>query len=136
MAYSAPMHADFDLEADGSVRPRTHGGARAGAGRKPAGYQKPEEVVDYEKAKARHEAAKADLAELDYKIKSGEYVSRASVRQAVATVMAGFVQTMRSVSDNLERKGVSPDLCVQVDAVINDALADVGRDLQMLGGDD
>lgn len=130
--------ADFELDTDGTVRPsgRNWGGARPGAGRKPPGYEKPEETIDYDKAKARHEAAKADLAELDYKIKSGEYVSRAAVRQAVATVMASFVQVMRSVSDNLERQGVNPETCVKVDSIISDALTDVGRDLQMLGGDD
>ena len=129
------MHAaDFDLNADGTLS-RGWGGARRGAGRKPADYEKPKEDQDFDKARARHEAAKADLAELRLKIETGQYVSRESVREAVATVKAGFVQTMRSVSDNLERQGVAAGVCVTVDQVINEALADVGRDLEMLGGE-
>jgi hypothetical protein len=131
--------ADFELNADGTVfdpQNRGWGGARPGAGRKGAGYEKPPELIELDKEKARHEKAKADLAELDYKVKSNQYVDRAIVRQVTATVFAGFVQTMRSVSDNLERAGIPPDVCVKVDAIINEALSDVGAELRMLGADD
>lgn len=131
-------HADFDLPSPPPVvKPISrHGGARPGSGPKPAGYQKPQELIELDKEKARHEKAKADLAELDLAVKSGQYVSRDAVRQAFATMFSGFVQTMRSVSDNLERQGVAPEVCMKVDAVLNEAMADVGRDMELFVGAD
>lgn len=128
------MHADFDLDARGYPQPNGHGGRRAGAGGKPAGYTKPVEAQELDRNKARHEGHKADLAELEYKIKSGQYVDRAAVRQASATTMATLVQTMRSLSDNLERRGISPEICQMVDVEVNAALEQVGKDLAVLGG--
>lgn len=126
------MHADLDLQPDGTVTLPRHGGARAGAGRKPADYVKPDEVVDYEKARARNEQAKAELNELELKIKSGQYVSRASVQQASATVLATLAQGMRSISDNLERRGVPPEVCVKVEAIITEGMADIASDLELM----
>lgn len=128
------MHADLELLPDGRVTSATRGGARPGAGRKPSDYVKPEQVVDYEKARARNEQAKAELNELDLKVKSGEYVSRAAVQQASATVLATLAQGMRSISDNLERRGIPPEVCVKVEEIINAGMADVARDLAMMSG--
>lgn len=108
------------------------GGAREGAGRKAAGYEKPQRVIDFEQAKARKEAALADMHELQFRIKSGEYVSRDSVRQASATILATVAQTLRSVGDNLERQGVAPDVCAKVDAILAETLAEAARDLRLL----
>jgi hypothetical protein len=41
-------------------------------------------------------------------------------------------QTLRSVGDNLERQGVSADVCARVDTILGDTLADAARDLRML----
>lgn len=109
-----------------------NGGARPGAGRKPAGYVKPEETVNFDKARGRKESAMADLYELDYKVKSSQYVSRTAIREASATAMAALAQTMRSLPDNLERKGVSPAICAQIDRVITETLADTARALEQL----
>ena len=128
------MHADFDLADDGQVTPAKHGGARAGTGPKPKGYVKPPEAVKFDVARARKEAALADMHELDYKIKSQGYVSRASVRQASATVISTIAQTLRSLSDNLERRGVPPATCALIDAAVNETLADAARDLEMMSG--
>lgn len=111
-----------------------HGGKRAGAGRKPPGYTPPPEKQSYDKAKARSEAAKADLAELEYKVKSGQYVDRATVVQVVATAYAAIAQTMRSIPDNLERKGIEPDTCAMVSAHIDDTLSDLADQFEMLSG--
>lgn len=113
-----------------------HGGKRAGAGRKPKGYETPPEKLDYDKAKARSEAAKADLAELDFKIKSGQYVERNTVVQVVATAYAAIAQTLRSIPDNLERKGVAPEVCEKVGSHIDDTLNDLADQFKMLGGDE
>lgn len=121
------------LDSDGKViKTEKRGGARAGAGRKPPGYQKPKETMDYDKARARKESALADLNELDYKVKSGQYVSRDAVKQACATIMATLAQGIRSLPDNLERRGVEPKVCVQIDAAITEALADTGKALETL----
>lgn len=108
------------------------GGARANAGRKPNGYMKPEEAISYDKAKARKETALADTYELDYKIKSGQYVARSAVKQASATVMAVLSQTARSLADNLERRGVPPTICVQIDEAVTEALAETAKSLEAI----
>lgn len=113
-------------------KPAKHGGARAGAGRKAPGYVKPQETKDFEVAKARKETALADLHELDYKVKSGQYVSRVSVKQVAATIMATLAQGIRSLPDHLERRGVEASVCVQIDAAITEALADTGKSLKKL----
>ncbi len=128
------MNADFELAEDGTITPAGRGGARMEAGRKPAGYVKPAEAVKFDVARARKETALADMHELDYKIKSQEYVSRASVRQASATVIATIAQTMRSLSDNLERRGVPPEVCAKVDEAVNETLAEAARDLELMSG--
>lgn len=131
------MYADFELDGDGTVRKRGHGGAREGAGRKPSTYQKPTEVVDFEKARARNEKAKADLNELEVKIKSGEYVARAAVQQAAATMLASIAQTLRSIPDTLERRvNLSPDTAELVGVEIDAILEGLGDELRMLAGEE
>ena len=135
MRNNALMDSNEDLFYEGfEVLDRVdgRGGARDGSGRKAAGYEKPERIIDFELAKARKESALADMHELQYRIKSGEYVSRDSVRQASATILATVAQTLRSVGDNLERQGVSADVCARVDSILGDTLADAARDLRML----
>lgn len=131
-------HADYTL-GDFEILPPakpvgTHGGAREGAGRKGFGYDKPPEVADFDKARARNEVAKASLNELDFKVKSGMYVSRDAVRQASATTMATLTQGLRSIQDNLERKGVPIDVCQQVGDEISRALEAVGQQLEFMAG--
>jgi phage terminase Nu1 subunit (DNA packaging protein) len=115
---------------------RNHGGARKGAGRKPAGYTPPPERVDLEIARARNELAKAELNELELAIKRGEYVSRIAVKQETATAMATMAQTLRSVPDNLERKlGVSPEVAMEVGLLIDNALNDIALAFEQVVGD-
>lgn len=134
------MHADFDLSPDGSVAPARsrsggHGGARANSGPKPAGYVKPEEGKDYDKAKARNEAAKAGLNELELKIKSGEYLSRTAYREASATLLAELAQGLRSLPDTLERKfGLSPEALLHVEKTIDEAMQSVADGLELFAG--
>lgn len=124
-----------DIDLDYSDPPQVvngHGGARPGAGRPKKGTIKSPAVKDFESARARNEASKADLNELEFKIKSGEYVSRAAVRDASATIQQSFIQTLRSVRDNLERKGVPASVCEQVHEVIEDALAGLGSEFELM----
>ena len=110
-----------------------HGGARRGAGRKSADYEKPQEVKDFDAARARNEMAKAELNELELKIKSREYGPRTAFRQAAATALASIAQTLRSVPDNLERRmGVSPEVAEEVGKQIDAALDDLASEFEMM----
>ena len=138
MRNNAGMNANEDLFDEGyEVLDRVdgRGGAREGAGGKPGGYVKPERIIDFELAKARKESALADMHELQYRIKSSEYIPRDSVRQASATILSTVAQTLRSVGDNLERQGVQADVCERVDKILADTLADAARGLKMLTDD-
>lgn len=134
------MHADFDLAPDGTIspsrsRPRGHGGKREGAGRKPADYEPPEDAKNYNAAKARNEAAKAGLNELELKIKSGEYLSRTAYREASATLLAELAQGLRSLPDTLERKfGLSPEALLHVERTIDEAMQGVADGLELFAG--
>jgi phage terminase Nu1 subunit (DNA packaging protein) len=110
------------------------GGARRGAGRK-AGKVGEDVFVEYSKARARLEEARANLGELDYRIKSGQYVARAAVRQAAATAFATAAQAIRSIPDNLERRlAIEPALAASIEEVIDETLAEVSASLAMMSG--
>lgn len=87
----------------------------------------------YARAKAKKEAYLANLAELEYRTKSGEYVSRDAVRQASATAFAAIAQALRSIPDNLERKlGVTPEVSEAVSLLLDEAMAELASDLQRI----
>ena len=112
-----------------------HGGARLGAGAKPAAYVPPKERIDLDKAKARNEQAKAELNELELAIRRGEFVERAAVKQFTATAFATLAQTLRSVPDNLERKlGVSAEVALEVGILIDNALNDIANAFEEMVG--
>jgi phage tail tape-measure protein len=93
--------------------------------------------AEYSKARARSEAAKADLAELDYRVKSGQYVSRAAVRQACATAYSTIAQVVRSIPDLLERSaGITPAAAAAASIACDNALSDLSTTLEMLSGDE
>ena len=115
------------------LAPLQLGGARPGAGRKPADYVPSDDRLDYEAARARNESAKADLNELDLAIKRGEYVPRAEVQAATATALSALSHTLRSVPDNLERTlGLSPDIAQEVGRQIDAALDDMATRFEEL----
>lgn len=127
------MLNDKPINTFGESRGR-NGGAREGAGRKPGGYVKPKEAVDYDIAKARSETAKADKAEFEYKILTGEYVARGAVREAAAVSYAALAQTMRTIGDELERKGVPIDVCTKVEEIIDAAMKDHAEQMELMAG--
>lgn len=126
----------IDLIAPAAKTRSGHGGAREGAGRKPLGYKKPSEVVEFEKARARNEAAKAERNEFDLAVLRRQYLRREDVQQAAATAIAAFAQSARSIADALESDGIAPDLCVRVAAVIDASLEDLFADLKKIAGED
>ena len=130
MPWRSTMTIEFSTPPGGR-----HGGARRGSGPKPAGYVKPAEVVDYDEARARNEAAKADLNELELSIRRGEHVERAWVCQCTAAALATLAQTLRSVPDNLERRlGLNPETAQEVGLMIDNALGDLATQFEDLAG--
>lgn len=122
----------------------TRGGRREGAGRKP-GYSpkkaaeldtaggQTDSTVAFSKARARKEAALADMHELDFKIKSGQYLPRDAIRDACATMLSSVAQSLRSMPDNLERKfNLTPEQAGEIEKTVNAVLADLAADLQDL----
>ena len=114
-----------------------HGGARRGAGRKAADYVKPPEIVDFEMARARNEAAKAALNELEFKVRSGEYVSRSAVVQATATAYAAIAQTLRSIPDHLERRlALDAAIAEEIAKLIDESLNELADTFEVIRGSD
>jgi phage terminase Nu1 subunit (DNA packaging protein) len=114
-----------------------HGGARPGAGRKPKDYVKPPMVEDFDVARARNESAKADLNELEFKVKSGEYVARSAVVQATATAYAALAQTLRSLPDHLERRlALAPEVAEEIGRQIDEALGELAEVFERMRGED
>lgn len=107
------------------------GGARPGAGRKPVGWVPPPMKMSYDEAKARNETAKAQLGELEVRIKTGQYVSREVVRDVVATALSAISQRLRSLPDLLERRASMTTEQVETTAnEIDDALGALAEQLE------
>jgi len=115
-----------------------HGGARAGAGRKPKSLT-PEALEQaslnarYEEAKTLEMEAKAGLGQLKLEQERGTLVERVAVQAAAATAQQLFVQTARSIPDVLERTyGVAPDVVEVVAGAIDEPLAKLADDMRAM----
>lgn len=145
------MHADFDLQPNGEVKPRGRG--------RPPGYSQTkarlmeqsgedlmgdspaggEDVtttaIRKARALARKEEALAGLNELDLKVKSGQYLERAAFREAAATLLSELAQSLRSLPDALERKhALAPKVVQEVERTIDEALEAAAASLEMFTG--
>lgn len=113
-----------------------YGGAREGAGRKSAAENSTEAAVLYNESRARKENALAGIAELDLGEKAGALLPRDKVKSAASIAFATFVQTMRSVPDNLERDlGIAPEVAEAIGVAIDEALADLGQQFKAMAGE-
>lgn len=87
----------------------------------------------YATGKARKEMAHAAKAELEFRIKDGQYLPRESVRGALAEAYQAVAQALRSIPDNLERKlGVSPELAEIVSTAIDDAMGELAYSMEQI----
>lgn len=87
----------------------------------------------YAGAKARKEAAHAAKAELEFRIKAGQYLPRDAYRSAMATAFQAVAQALRSIPDNLERKmGVTPEVAEAVGAAIDEAMGDLAYSMEQM----
>lgn len=96
---------------------------------------KSEDLLALDAAKARKESILADKHEFQLAIDQGKYVPREVIQMQAATIMAALAQGLRSVSDKLERKGISTDVCIAVDEEINHALNETSKSLALIGGE-
>jgi len=98
---------------------------------------KPRPVQDFETARARNELAKAQINEIEAKVKAGQYVERAAVRQASAMAMSSIAQTLRSIPDLLERRlGIDPTLAEEIGRQIDESLNELAEEFRLMGGGD
>ena len=111
------------------------GGAREGAGNKPADYVPSQAKVDLEEERARHEKIKADQREFKLAQERGEYVSRAAIRQASATALAVLAQ-IRSIPDNCERQfALPPEVVELMQQTIDASLNEVALAFKAMAGE-
>lgn len=77
-------------------------------------------VVEYADARAAHEYWKAQLAEQEFKKRSGELLDRAQTEQGQATLLATIAQTIRSWPDHVERvAGLSADQAETLESMVD-----------------
>lgn len=115
--------------------PGKRGGARPGAGRKSAAHEAAtaDASIIYAKSKAKKMAFDAQMAELEFKVKSGEYLPRADIKEASATAFAMIAQALRSIPDNIERRlGVSPEVAEEISALIDEAMSNLADELERM----
>jgi len=112
------------------------GGERAGAGRKPEGYEHPPERLDFERERAEHERVKREQREFKLAVEKGEYVERAAVSQAAATALSVLSQSLRSLPDNLERMcGLTPDQAEVAQQQVDAALTELAAAFAAMSGE-
>jgi hypothetical protein len=112
------------------------GGARQGAGRPPKDSEPTPEKHDFDVAKARHETIKADLAEIDLKLKRRQYLSRDAYVQASSTIISAFAQSARTIQDRLEREGIPVPVCQKVGEILDSMMEQLSKDFEVLNGPD
>ncbi len=109
------------------------GGAREGAGTKPAGYTKSTEQLDFERERAEHEKVKREQREFKLKVEMGQYCLREVQRQASATALSVLTQSLRSIPDNLERTlSLAPETVEAIAVQIDTALGEVAAAFRLM----
>lgn len=90
----------------------------------------------YGGAKAREKVAQAAKAELEYRIKIGQYLPREAVKSALAEAYQAVAQSLRSIPDNLERKlGITPEISEVVSVAIDEAMGELAYAMEQIHAD-
>lgn len=121
------------------------GGARAGAGRPRAdgqpnnAYEGPEPSdaqLDFERERAEHERVKREQRQFKLDVEMGQYLSRAAVQQASATALAVLTQSLRGLTDQLERAAnLTPQQADLAEQTIDRSLAEVATAFKAMAGE-
>jgi len=118
--------------ADREPVPGQHGGTRPGASR-PVGFKQSEQDPskgDYyavlAQAKAKREVFKANMAEVEFRLKTGELYERGEVLRVIRTAIAVFAEQMRSLPDKLERSvGLTPSQAELAEVEVDNQLEEL-----------
>ena len=107
------------------------GGARAGAGRKPkSDGSAGDPYILLAKAKAKHEIYRANLAELDFRKRSGELLEKSDVETASARLHSFLAQSLRNLPDDMERRcGLRAEHVQWVQDYVDALTTDIGAKL-------
>ena len=107
----------------------THGGKRAGAGRKP-GTQSTANARYYE-ARAQKEQALARLRKAEADERERHLIPASEVEQAVGIAYGTIAQRLLSLPDELERQhGIEPELAEAIEATIHTMMEGLADALQ------
>lgn len=113
-----------------------HGGAREGAGRKPADHVPSQDKADFERERAEHERVKREQREFKLAQDRGEWVQRTAVQQASATAMSVLTQALRTIPDNCERQfALDPTVVDNIQRQVDAALAEASEAFRKMSRD-
>lgn len=135
------MNVNDDFFGDAPTMPTGRGGKRPRAGRKaksemaPAPGSGEQQLTPYQRfdiARADKEEALARQAQVKADLEEGLTVLRTEVESEVAKAFAACSQALDAIGDNLERDGIEPLVCEKVMAHINEAKAQLARDLEAM----
>jgi hypothetical protein len=109
--------------------PGQHGGTRAGAGR-PEGFSPSADSSNQHamllRAKVKREFYKAQMAEVEYRLKTNELYERGEVLRVIRTAIAIFAEQMRSLPDKLERSvGLTPSQAEMAETEVDNQLEEL-----------
>jgi phage terminase Nu1 subunit (DNA packaging protein) len=119
----------------GAPKKSGRGGARPGSGRPRLRVNDDGQPLEtgniYEalaKEKMRHEALKADRAEIENRLRAGELLERHDVEQAAMRMHAAIAQHLRSLPDALERRlGLSPAVVEDLEQAMDAATVELSE---------
>jgi hypothetical protein len=111
---------------------QTHGGARAGAGRKTDEERASDVYADYNAARAKREMHNAKIAEYEERRIAGELVEKAKQTQVMQQIVANAKAKFISMPAKTAPMLVGLDSIAEVEeilrAAIYEALSELGRD--------
>lgn len=106
------------------------------AGPKEQGSEEADHQVRFDQERAEHERVKRLQREFELGVKQAQYLERAAVRQAAATVVSMFTQALRSLPDDLEREcGLDVAVSELVAIKVDEALSQLATGLKALAPD-
>ena len=112
----------------------THGGTRAGAGRKPGPVSDANQR--FTEARAQKEAALARIRQAEADAAERLLIPASEVEVAVSTAHAAVAQRLLSLPDLLERQhGITPELAEAIEATLHQVMTWLADDLQSLASD-
>ena len=112
----------------------THGGKRAGAGRKPGPVS--DANARYTLARALKEESLARIRQAEADAAERLLIPAAEIEQTVGTAYATIAQRLLSLPDNLERLlSIDAELCEAIEREVHEMMTSLADDLQSMAPD-